>query len=72
MKLPRTRYEDTVDPDSYLGLNDPWRGNPDLPQEDSIGSVVHTKELGGTIVNSATIYRPRGARDDRSTVAVFT
>ncbi|KAH0537210.1 hypothetical protein FGG08_005989 [Glutinoglossum americanum] len=72
MKLPGSRYEDAVDPDLYLGLNDPWRGHPNIQQEGLIGSVVHTKELGGSIVNSVTIYRPRDVRDDRSTVAVFT
>ena len=72
MKLPGTRYEDAVDPDLFLELNDPWRGRPNLSQEGSVGSVVRTKELGGSIVNSVTIYRPRAAQDDRSTVAVFT
>jgi hypothetical protein len=72
MKLPGTRYEDAIDPDSLLGLDDPWRGRPNAPQEGLIGSVIHTKELGGSIMNSVTIYRPRTARDDRSTVAIFT
>ncbi|KAI9785307.1 MAG: hypothetical protein M1839_000324 [Geoglossum umbratile] len=72
MKLPGTRSEDAVDPDLFLELNDSWRGRPDLSQEGSAGPVVRIKELGGSIVNSVTIYRPRAARDDRSTVAVFT
>jgi hypothetical protein len=72
MKLSGMHFGDAVDSDLLLELNDPWRDRPGLLQEGPILPVIRTQELGGSIVNSVTIYRPRAAQDDRSTVAVFT
>ena len=84
IKLPqaadeaRERRSTEVDALLPLELSDSGRSHAPLTREDRRRArataipEIHVEELGGLIVNSVTIYRPRDIEDDQATVAVIT